>query len=124
MDYQLYIKDDNECVFMDDSNIVNQIVKSTNISIAQRPQLMIPTIISPNGDGFDEQWIIGNIHKYPDNEVYIFNSKGQIVYYEKGYEQSWDGTTSNGTLLKSGIYMYRIILNDKYLYRGKLLLEY
>jgi gliding motility-associated-like protein len=29
---------------------------------------------------------------YPDNEVFIFNRWGQLLYSAKNYDNSWDGS--------------------------------
>jgi large repetitive protein len=49
-------------------------------------------IITPNGDGFNDTWQIGNIQLYPESEVFIFDRWGQRVYHKHGYENvdGWD----------------------------------
>ncbi|WP_438894631.1 gliding motility-associated C-terminal domain-containing protein, partial [Bacillus cereus group sp. BC328] len=49
-------------------------------------------ILSPNGDGYNDKWIVDNIDFYPNNEVKIFDKAGRILYNKKGYDNSWDGT--------------------------------
>ncbi|MBB2149928.1 MBG domain-containing protein [Pedobacter gandavensis] len=64
-------------------------------------------ILSPNGDGYNDKWIIENIDFYPNNEVKIFDKSGRMVYSKKSYDNSWDGTL-NGSPLAEGTYYYVI----------------
>lgn len=43
-------------------------------------------VMTPNGDGSNDMWYIGNINNYPNNEVYIFDRWGQRVYHKKDYD--------------------------------------
>ena len=72
--------------------------------------LDIPTGFTPNQDGKNDTWEIGNIEQYPDCEVRVIDRWGQQVYQSQGYEQEWDGTSS-GAVLPGGTYYYIIKLN-------------
>ena len=69
-------------------------------------------VITPNGDGMNDKWIIPNISDYPNNELIIYNRWGQPVYTVKPYRNNWDGTTDEGKDLPSAAYYYLIKLND------------
>ncbi|RQO67612.1 hypothetical protein DBR43_24120 [Pedobacter sp. KBW06] len=64
-------------------------------------------ILSPNGDGYNDKWVIDNIDFYPNNEVKIFDKAGRPIFSKKGYDNNWDGTL-NGTALAEGTYYYVI----------------
>ncbi|SDL79534.1 gliding motility-associated C-terminal domain-containing protein, partial [Pedobacter sp. ok626] len=64
-------------------------------------------ILTPNGDGYNDKWLIDNIDFYPNNEVRIFDQAGKSIYRKKGYDNSWDGTF-NGIGLSEGTYYYII----------------
>lgn len=64
-------------------------------------------IISPNGDGVNDKWVIDNIDLYPNNEVRVFDKAGRFIYGKKGYDNSWEGTL-NGAPLAEGSYYYTI----------------
>ncbi len=66
---------------------------------------------TPNGDGFNDTWVIGLIENYPDNKVYIFDRWGQRVYYKEGYTNAdgWDATYG-GVPLAVSTYYYIIYL--------------
>ncbi|AOM79687.1 Ig-like domain-containing protein [Pedobacter steynii] len=64
-------------------------------------------IISPNGDGFNDKWVIDNIDFYPNNEVKVFDKAGRILYTKRAYDNSWDAML-NGRPLDEGTYYYII----------------
>lgn len=64
-------------------------------------------IITPNGDGFNETYQIPGIEKYPDNKVSFLNRWGDIIWQEKGYNNTsvvWDGKYKNGEFVPDGTY--------------------
>jgi gliding motility-associated-like protein len=74
----------------------------------------VPNVFSPNGDGFNDRWVITNIEDYPDAEIQIFNRYGTKVYEVQGYRNAngWEGKM-NGADLPVGPYYYIIRLNKK-----------
>jgi len=71
--------------------------------------LIANNILTPNGDGRNDIWIIKNIEYYPDNTVRIFDKSGRIIYTKKGYTNDWNGTYNN-TPLSEGTYYYVVEL--------------
>ncbi|KUJ59081.1 hypothetical protein AR687_25005, partial [Flavobacteriaceae bacterium CRH] len=43
---------------------------------------------SPNNDGVNDFWKIDTIEQYPDNEVYIYNRWGDLVFSIKNYDNA------------------------------------
>ncbi|CAL1518543.1 Ig-like domain-containing protein [Chitinophaga sp. MM2321] len=62
-------------------------------------------ILSPNGDGKNDKWVIRNIDSYPNNEVRIYDRTGKMVYSRRNYNNEWDATM-NGSPLAEGTYYY------------------
>jgi gliding motility-associated-like protein len=87
---------------------------SVSVGLCGEYDPLIPTVITPNGDGDNDLLVIENLNiLYPDNEVKIVNRWGGLVFESKGYEEPWNGTRMNeGEPLPMGSYFYRIILND------------
>lgn len=84
----------------------------SNIANATTPEMVKPAlrpgnILSPNGDGYNDRWVVGNIDKYPDNKVEVFDQAGRLVYSKTGYTNDWNGMV-NGHVLAEGTYYYRI----------------
>lgn len=69
-------------------------------------QVQIPTMYSPNGDDINDKWVMQNIEKYADNELFIYNRWGNEIYAKKGYRNEWDGQGVN-----EGTYYYILKLN-------------
>ncbi len=101
--YSVVVTDMNGCAFPD-----NIVVDYTGTSGC----LEIPTIITPNNDGYNDTWIIKNIDLFPDAEVFVFNRWGERVYHTKNLlADPWDGT-SDGKQLPTDSYHYVLHLNS------------
>lgn len=78
--------------------------------------LIIPTLFTPNNDGFNDNWRITNIGEYENISIEIFNRWGDVIYTYSGsgYEYNnlpWDGTY-NGQQLPISSFVYIINLNN------------
>lgn len=68
---------------------------------------------SPNDDGQNDTFYIDCIDRYPDNQLEIFNRWGNLVYYKKGYNNTWDGKAEGSAkTLPEGTYFYILDLGD------------
>lgn len=67
--------------------------------------LIANNMITPNGDGVNDTWIVKNIHLYPNNELKIYDREGRIVFNMIGYDNTWGGTF-NGNALPEDSYYY------------------
>jgi gliding motility-associated-like protein len=47
---------------------------------------------TPNGDGINDTWGIGNIRDYPNFLLQVFDRWGQLVHTQRGQYIPWDGT--------------------------------
>ena len=72
-------------------------------------QVLISEFVSPNGDGINDTWLVKEINRYPNNQVWIFTRTGYEVFNTQNYRNDWTGT-KGGTLLPEGSYYYRIDL--------------
>ena len=90
-------------------------IKITSItvqSISTDCDLLVEDVLSPNGDGQNDLWIINSIEQFPENGVSIFNRWGQLVWGKNGYLSDWAGTNKSGEPLPIGAYYYILKLND------------
>ncbi|MFB6455320.1 cadherin domain-containing protein [Chitinophaga sp. Hz27] len=74
-------------------------------------------ILTPNGDGINDRWVVKNISQYPNNEVRIYDRAGRLIYNRKGYTNDWDGRL-NGNVLAEGTYYYLLDLGDGKVVKG------
>jgi gliding motility-associated-like protein len=86
-----------------------QAVDSVLITVV--PQVVIPSGFTPNGDGWNDTWVIDYIQFFPDCEVEVYNRWGDQLFRSVGYKQPWDGRYRNG-LVPVGTYYYVVTLND------------
>ncbi|RYU79316.1 gliding motility-associated C-terminal domain-containing protein [Hymenobacter persicinus] len=68
-------------------------------------------VITPNGDGLNDTFVIENLARYPNTELTIFNRWGRQLYYSPDYHNDYAGATA-------GTYYYLCRLADGTRYRG------
>jgi gliding motility-associated-like protein len=83
---------------------------SINIAIIEDFKVDATNIVTPNGDGKNDRWVIHNIDSYPNNEVKIFDRAGRLMYQRRNYNNEWDGTL-NGRPLAEGTYYYMLTIS-------------
>lgn len=82
--------------------------------------LIVPNVFSPNGDGFNDLWVIPGIEAFSDCTLSIFDKSGSRIFEQKGYQSNWDGTI-NGKNVPDGTYFFIINCTDKQPLSGSLL---
>jgi gliding motility-associated-like protein len=73
--------------------------------------IVIPNVITPNGDGFNDTWRITNVNLFPKNKLIIVNRWGDIVFQSEYYNNDWEGRFGNG-YLPDGTYYYILDLGE------------
>ena len=108
--YQLIGTDANGCSGVD----------SMIITVLTDYNVIISNMMTPNGDGYNDRWIIQNIENYPNTQVIVVNRDGQEVFKSDSYDSNWDGTNEKtGKALPDGTYYYIVkFANDAKLYKG------
>lgn len=70
-------------------------------------ELGIPNMITPNGDGISETFMITNLSKYPNTEVTIFDKSNKLIYKSMNYQNDWDASS-----VSDGTYFYILKFTD------------
>ena len=68
---------------------------------------MVANVFTPNGDGFNDYFVIEGIEHYPNSKLEVFNRWGDSVFEDHNYQNNWDGGN-----LKTGTYYYLFYPND------------
>ena len=77
----------------------------TQVLITSIPDPMsIPNVFTPNGDGSNDVFKIGNYNNNYGIEVY--NRWGNLVFEEATFMNSWDGKDMNGVSVSEGTYYF------------------
>ncbi len=103
-DYPIWITDDNGCVYeFPPVHVIN---------------LIFPKFVTPNGDGYNDQWRVEHAENTPDAVIYIYDRFGRLVkqMHTKSNE-AWDGTY-NGTPLAAADYWFMLQLPGGRTYKG------
>lgn len=81
--------------------------------------LVINDLLTPNGDGKNDQWIIHEPSYIIGCQVMVYNRWGQEVFRTENYDNTWEGTYQ-GQPLPDGAYYYVIICDGEVKYKGDL----
>jgi gliding motility-associated-like protein len=101
-EYIATVTDANQCVTSD----------TVLVGFLHLSCLVIPNAFSPNGDGFNDKWVIKGIELYSEVDMRIFDRWGSRVFYSpNAANDPWDGTF-NGRHLPIDSYHYVINLNN------------
>ncbi|MDR1846813.1 MAG: gliding motility-associated C-terminal domain-containing protein [Bacteroidales bacterium] len=71
-------------------------------------KLQIPNVITPNGDGINDFFVIGNLELYPDNVLVIWTRSGRQIFSASHYQNDWDAQN-----LPTGTYFYKLLLKTE-----------
>ena len=97
-EYTISVKDKNGCL-----PIVSKIIYL----------LDFPKFFTPNGDGFNDTWLIKNSQTKPNSVIYIYDRFGKLLKQLNSNSLGWNGTF-NGENLPSGDYWFTLTLfNNK-----------
>jgi len=85
-------------------------------------KLLIHNVITPDGNGQNDFWVITNIDYYPEAKVQIFNRWGELIFETVAYQNDWNGIFGTDQL-PDGTYYYIITLpNVEDHYKGAITL--
>lgn len=95
-------------------NVVIKGKKDTTITFSI-DKIACPVVPSnhftPNGDAYNDTWIIGNISALQKYDITVFNKWGQKVHEQSDKYVPWDGTW-NGIKVADATYYYIISFED------------
>jgi gliding motility-associated-like protein len=82
----LFVRSDKGCV------------DTTVLYVDVNYPIILPNIITPNGDGINEYLEFKNLLHYTNNKLWIYNRWGKLLYNSNDYQNNWTGKDySDGT---------------------------
>lgn len=88
------------------------------ITVSYLDTFRVPNVISVNGDGINDQWIIPNTYSgKADVLVTIYNDKGEEVFNEANYQNNWPASASSFPA-QNMVFYYKIRSGGKVLKQG------
>lgn len=79
---------------------------STDTVLVRIRELLIPTLITPNGDSWNNLFVIRGLESLGRTSLSIFNRWGANVFTNDNYANDWDGKDYNGNPLPEDTYFY------------------
>jgi len=92
-DYVLTVNTDNGC---------SDEVKLKSIDCT----LEIPNVITPNGDGINDKFVVDGLENYHGSILLIYNRWGTKIYESNNYQNDWGNDN-----VADGVYYFRLITN-------------
>ncbi len=83
------------------------------INVLPPCNVLIPNVITPNGDGVNEYFIIKNLEHHPNTAVTIYDRWGLKVYETSNYNNDWKADGSS-----DGTFFYVVDVPDDKKYSG------
>jgi gliding motility-associated-like protein len=77
--------------------------------------IIIPNVITPNGDHVNDKFIIDGIEHIGTINLYVFNRWGNLIYEMNNYDNSWSPINE-----ADGVYFYVIETMDEQKFKGHL----
>jgi gliding motility-associated-like protein len=84
---------------------------SITVEVMEDWNIVANNILTQNGDGINDNWVIDNLSSYPNNQLIIMDRSSRVIYEKTGYANDWDGLF-NGATLPSGTYYYILIFDS------------
>jgi len=85
-----------------------------NVTVFQMEiEIGISKVVTPDGNGVNDQWILMNIEKFPNNKVVVVDRWGGLIFTGTQYNNgsvAWRGTNRNGEAVPTGTYFYSIFV--------------
>jgi len=70
----------------------------------------IPNVMTPNGDGYNDFWVIEYLESLAGYNVTIYNNIEGVIYKSENYDNTWDGTFNGKPV--TGTYYYKFVKGD------------
>jgi gliding motility-associated-like protein len=79
--------------------------------VKQQIDIGITKVVTPDGNGINDEWLLTDIEKFANNEIVIVDRWGSVIFSATGYNNTsvvWRGTNQNGASIPTGTYFYKL----------------
>jgi gliding motility-associated-like protein len=87
------------------SRFIGYFLKHTGGTVVDTAHIM--SVFTPNGDGYNDKWVIKSDKIQKPIQVWVYNRAGSLVYHSSHYNNDWTGEY-NGIVLPNDTYYYVI----------------
>jgi hypothetical protein len=70
-------------------------------------------LIIPSAIELKKPFVVKNIEHYPDNEFFVFDKQGNLVFHAEYYDNTWDGKMEDGKEVVENEMCYYILDDGK-----------
>ncbi len=92
-------------------------------TVAYLETFAVPNVITPNGDGVNDQWIIPNRYSFNNEvEVTIYDPAGKPIFNAVGYQNNWPQSSLSFPTTKPPVFYYKIVKGKNVLKQGTITL--
>jgi len=86
-------------------------------------ELILPSVITPNGDNKNEYFIVPGIENYTPASLTIIDRWGNEMYYDPDYSNDWNGLHKSGRELTNDTYFYLLKLSNADVFTGYIMIN-
>ena len=86
-------------------------ILSITVELMEDVFITANNILTPNGDGQNDNWEIENLSSYPNNQLIIVDRSKRVIYRKTGYANDWNGLY-NGSALPPDTYYFILIFDS------------
>jgi gliding motility-associated-like protein len=79
--------------------------------VKQEIDIEISQVVTPDGNGVNDELIVANIEKFNNNKIVIVDRWGSVIYAASGYNNEsivWKGVNHEGSTVPTGTYFYSL----------------
>lgn len=83
---------------------VDPVIESNTIPTSMPIKITIPNVFTPNGDGYNDYFVVDGIENCTDSKLFIKSNSGKVVFQSSNYQNDWSGEN-----LPDGVYLYYFV---------------
>lgn len=103
--------------YVEVQDVCGKVVAYNPIYVYNQCPLGAPNVMTVDGDGVNDVFIVQHLEDYDAVQLRIFNRWGNLIYENEAYQNDWSGTDLSGKKLVDGVYFYTVVPQSaKYTY--------